>query len=157
EAEGELARRDKELADAQAALILLEAGTRPEEVEAERSRLARLQEGARYLETLQARLQVYCPVSGLVMTPALKQKGGQYLKEGDLICEVEDPTVLEAEITLPEQDAADVRPGQAMTLKARALPFETFAGQVTRVAPGAARPEPQPGSPGSARAEMPGT
>src|SRR5262249_41882986 len=47
-AEDELARREKELAEAQAALRLLEAGTRPEEIEAEAARLARLQEEQRY-------------------------------------------------------------------------------------------------------------
>ena len=36
EQQAELGRRDKELADARAALALLEAGTRPEEIEAER-------------------------------------------------------------------------------------------------------------------------
>src|SRR5262249_16319123 len=50
EAEAELARREKELADARAALRLLAAGSRPEEVEAEQARLARLQEEVRHLE-----------------------------------------------------------------------------------------------------------
>ena len=45
----ELARRERELADVRATLTVLEAGTRSEEVEAER-RLARLREEERYLE-----------------------------------------------------------------------------------------------------------
>src|SRR4029434_1553403 len=52
EAQAELGRRDKELADARATLTLLEAGTRPEEVQAEQARLARLREEVRYLEGL---------------------------------------------------------------------------------------------------------
>src|SRR5262249_40156117 len=73
-AETELARRERELAEVQAALTLLEAGPRCEEVEAERARLARLQEEARYLEQLQDKLPVYSPVPGRVMTPRLKEK-----------------------------------------------------------------------------------
>src|SRR5262249_28632171 len=119
EEEGELAKRRKELADAQATLTLMEAGRRPEGGEAggaERARLARLQEETRYLERQQGKLSVCCPVSGLVTTPRLKEKVGQYLHEGDLICQVEEPTVLEAEVALPEQDVADVEPGQVVTL-----------------------------------------
>src|SRR5262249_2862334 len=88
EAEAELARRERELADAQATLSLLEAGPRAEEVEAQRARLARLQEEARYLEQLRDKLSVYSPVPGLVTTPRLTEKVGQFVREGDLICVV---------------------------------------------------------------------
>jgi multidrug efflux pump subunit AcrA (membrane-fusion protein) len=139
EAEAELARRDKELADARGTLALLEAGTRPEEIEAERARLARLQEEARYLERLQEQLPVASPVAGLIVSARLKEKVGQYVREGELICVVEEPSALEAEILLAEQDMARVQPGQAVALKARALPFETFPIRVDRLAPSAAR------------------
>jgi len=137
DADSELARREKDLADAQAALTLLEAGTRPEELEAERARLARLEEEIRYLEGLHGKVLVVSPVPGLVTTPHLREKVGQYLREGDLICQVEEPAALEVEITLAEQEVARVQPGQAVELKARALPFETFSSQVERVAPAA--------------------
>jgi multidrug efflux pump subunit AcrA (membrane-fusion protein) len=143
EAEAELARREKELADARSALRLLEVGTRPEEVEAERSRLERLQEEERYLDGLQEQVQVASPVGGVVTTPHLKEKVGQYVKEGDLVAVVEEPAALEAEVALAEQDVARVRPGQAVELKARALPFETFRTEVDRVAPAAGKGEVQ--------------
>src|SRR5262249_40119379 len=129
--------REKELAEAQGALRLLEAGTRPEEIEAERARLARLQDEARYLEGVQARLPVASPVAGLITTPHLKEKAGQFVHEGDLICLVEEPALLEAEVTVAEQDAARIQVGQAIALKARALPFDTFAARVDRIAPAA--------------------
>src|SRR5205814_7429599 len=91
----ELARRERELADVHATLRLLETGPRSEEVEAERARLARLQEEARYLEQLQDKLAVHSPVPGLVTTPRLKEKVGQYLREGELICAVEESAELE--------------------------------------------------------------
>jgi multidrug efflux pump subunit AcrA (membrane-fusion protein) len=141
EVETELAKREKDLADAQSVLNILLAGTRPEEIEAERAHLARLKEEARYLEGLQEKVQVLSPVSGVVTTPHLKEKAGQYLKEGDLICTVEEPTELEAEIALGEEEVARVQPGQAVDLKARALPFQTLRAEVSRIAPGAARAE----------------
>jgi putative peptide zinc metalloprotease protein len=137
EAETELARREGELADLQATLTLLEAAPRPEEVEAERARLDRLREEARYLEQLRDKLPIHSPVPGLVMTPRLKEKVGQYVREGELICVVEEPGVLEVEITLAEQEVARVRPGQTVALRLRALPFETLPAQVDRVAPAA--------------------
>jgi multidrug efflux pump subunit AcrA (membrane-fusion protein) len=139
EAEAEQARRDKELADAQGILTLMEAGTRPDEVEAERARLARLLDEVCYLKGVQQKLTVASPVGGLVVTPRLKEKVGQYLKEGDLIAVIEEPATLEAEIVLAEQDVTRVRAGQRVELKARALPFETFTAQADRLAPAAGR------------------
>ncbi len=140
-AEAELARREKELADAEGALTLLEAGSRAEEIDASRAHLARLQEEAHYLEGLQQRVLLHTPVPGIITTPRLKEKVGQYVREGDLICMVEESAGLEAEIALPEQDIARVEPGQAIALKVRALPYENFAAKVERIAPAAGKGE----------------
>ncbi len=134
EAQAELARRETALADIEATLLLLEAGTRVEEIEAERAHLARLNEEVRYFETLREKLLIKSPVAGAIATPRLKEQIGRYLAEGELICEVEGTEAFEAEIALPEQEAARVRPGQRVELKARALPFRTFSGKVDRIA-----------------------
>jgi HlyD family secretion protein len=135
EAEAEVARRASALADARATLTLLEAGTRPEEIDAERARLTRLQEEVRALEEVRARLAVCSPVSGVMSTPRLKEKVNQYAKEGDLIALIEEPAGLEAEIALTEQEVARVEVGHVVHLKARALPYETFTARVKRIAP----------------------
>jgi hypothetical protein len=62
---------------------------------------------------------------------------GQYLREGDSICCVEEPVGLEVEIALAEQEVARIREGQKVRLKARSAPFETFQTQVARIAPAA--------------------
>jgi putative peptide zinc metalloprotease protein len=139
EAEAERARREKEWADARATLALLEAGTRPEEIEAESARLARLHAEAAYLEALQKQEPVCSRVAGVIATAHLKEKIGQYVGEGDLIAVVVESAGLEAEITLAEQDVEHVRAGQPIELKARALPFATFSAQVDRIAPVAER------------------
>ena len=68
EAETELSRREHDLADQSAALALLEAGPRPEEVEAQEARLARLLEEVRHLDGLRERLLIRSPGPGQVTT-----------------------------------------------------------------------------------------
>jgi multidrug efflux pump subunit AcrA (membrane-fusion protein) len=143
DAEAELARREKDLGDAEATLNLLEAGSRPEQIEAERACLARLEEEARYLEGLQEKVLLVSPVPGMITTPRLKEKVGEYVREGESILVVEEPEDLEAEIALAEQEVARVRAGQAVQLKPRALPFESFAAKVDRIAPTAGKGEVQ--------------
>ncbi len=135
EAEAELARREKQWAEERSALVLLEAGTRPEEVEAARAHLARVAEEARYLATIRDRLVITSPVSGVITTPRLKERAGLHLAEGQPICEVETLSAVEAEIAVDEQDILRVRPGQAISLRARSLPFQTFTARVDRIAP----------------------
>jgi multidrug resistance efflux pump len=136
-AEAELARRDKELADTQAALKLLEAGTRPEEIEAETARLSRLNEELSYLQAQQSKLDVKSPVNGVVVTPRLQERLGQLTDKGGVVCMIEDIRRLSVEISVPEEDLAGVRPGQTIQLKARALPFDRFEATVDQIAPSA--------------------
>jgi multidrug resistance efflux pump len=155
-AEAELVRREQAVAEAQAALALLEAGTRPGEIEAARAFLARLEEEASYLEGVREKLLIYSPMPGLITTPRLRERIGQYVHEGELICEVKASTVLEAEIALAEQDVARVRNGQRVELKVRALPFHTFSTRVDRIAPSAVKEE-RPGQlPGQLPGQIPG-
>ncbi len=149
EAQAELARRDKELAEARAALTLLLAGTRPEEIDMERAHLARLREEVAYLEVVREKLTVYSPVPGVITTPRLKEKAGQYVREGEPIAVVEDPGGLEVEIEMAEEEVARVLAGQSVRLKARALPFETFQARVDRIAPTASCPVEKVALPGA--------
>ena len=135
--EAELGRREKELADTRSLLLLLQAGSRPEEIEAERARQARLKEELAYLDGQRDKLLVQSPVAGTITTGRLKEKIGQYFEKGALICVVEDVSGLEAEISLPEQEVEGVVTGQIVQLKARALPFKSFDAKVDRIAPAA--------------------
>ena len=144
DAEGELARRDKDLADATASLALLVLGTRAEEIDAQKAHLARVQEEANYFALLQDQVNVLTPVAGVISTPRFREKIGQYFKEGELICEIEDPSGQEAEIVLPEQEVSRVEPGCRVTLKARALPHEAIVGTVERIAPTAVKDKSDP-------------
>ena len=134
-AESELAAREKELIEEMTALALLELGTRREEIESAEASVARCGEELANLEQQQSRLSVPSRVTGLILTPRLREKIGDYFEEGDLICTVEDPESLEVIIKVDEDQAARVRPGQRVRLKVRAMPFETFEVEVDRIAP----------------------
>ncbi|MFO0865966.1 MAG: HlyD family efflux transporter periplasmic adaptor subunit, partial [Gemmataceae bacterium] len=135
DAEAELAKREKEWADARSTLSLLEIGTRPEEIEAQRAHANRLREEIAYLRNQKSKLKVVSSISGCMITPYLKEKIGQFFKEGDLICEIENRNEVEIEISLPEQEYALVEVGQKVNLKARGLPFQSLAAHVERLAP----------------------
>lgn len=134
-AEAELGRREKELQDTAASLALLEAGARPEEIDAERARLARFQEELNYLSSLENKVLLHSPVAGLMTTPRMTEKIGQYFEKGAPICIVEEITSLEAEIGVAEDEVHGVEVGQYVELKARALPLQTFKARVDRIAP----------------------
>ncbi|QEG40744.1 efflux RND transporter periplasmic adaptor subunit [Roseimaritima ulvae] len=135
--EGELARREKELADAQAALTLLEAGSRQEDIEAEQAHLQRLKQELNHLLRKQEKQIVKCPVGGTIITPHLKEKIGVYVDRGTPLCVIEDLQNLEAEISISEKDARVLVIGQPITLKPRSLPFESLTATVDRIAPAA--------------------
>ena len=133
--ESELAERETELAHEQAALALLEAGTRSEEIESAQAAVDRLREEISYLENQRSRLSIKSPVAGVVTTDRLKRKIGSYFEEGDLIGEVENLERLEVVIAIDEDQAANVELGQQVELKARSQPFDVFEVKVERIAP----------------------
>ncbi len=135
QAEAEVARREKDLADVEASLKLMQAGTRPEEIEAETAHRARLQEELAFLVDQQSKLEVIAPAAGVVVAQRLSERIGQYMEKGGLLCTVEDTTNLRVEIALKEEDVAGVQADQTIQLKARSLPFDTFPAVVKRVAP----------------------
>jgi putative peptide zinc metalloprotease protein len=138
--ESELARREKELADAKAALTLLEAGSRHEDIDAEQARLARLEEELSHFLHQQEKQLVECPVSGTVITPRFKEQIGLYVDRGMPLCVIEDLQDLEAEISVSEKDARVLVAGHPITLKPTSLPLQTLTATVDRIAP-AAQPD----------------
>jgi multidrug resistance efflux pump len=130
-----LSVRDKELQEANDRLKLLLAGSRPEEIEALEAELTRLAAQQQYLQEQLQLLCIVSPATGVVTTHLLKEKIGQHVARGDLIAEVHEMKTINAEITVPEKEIADVRLGQNVVLKARAHPGLDFRGAVTAIAP----------------------
>jgi multidrug resistance efflux pump len=114
---------------------LVKSGARQEQIERTEAELLRLQAVA---DDFAARLrltEIRSPVAGRIVTPRVEQKAGQYLEIGDLFAVVEDAGILQAEVEVPEEDAADVREGARVRVVGWAHPSTTFLGHVVLVAP----------------------
>lgn len=135
EQQTQLATREKELGDARSELMLLQAGCRPEELQAAIANRDKLAEELRFLEQLAENRKIYAPQGGTIVTQRFRDMLGKYYPEGELICEIGDTSAIDLDIGLAEQDASRVEVGAPVTFKARTLPFHTFEATVTKIAP----------------------
>ena len=134
-AEQEVATRTHERDAAQARLDLLVAGTRPESLTVVREQIASLEAERRRLADRLGRVAIVAPHPGIVTTPHLKERLGDYLKPGDVLAKVLNLDTAKAEITVPEREIGDVRLGQRGSLRLRAYPERAFDGRVINIAP----------------------
>ena len=139
QASEQVAIREKEFEEAAGELRLLQAGSRPEQIEAAEAGIARLEARHHHLEVQLEHVRLTSPIAGIVTTPKLEEKLGEYVERGDLVAEVHDLRRIKAEISVSEKEIAAVRLGQEVTLKARAFPGRSFTGAVTSIAPAASR------------------
>jgi multidrug resistance efflux pump len=121
--------------EAERELERLLAGSRPEEIEATEAEIASSEAKRRLLEHQIGRLEIRAPHAGVITTPRLKEKVGQYVSRGELVAEVHELKTLSVDIEVPERDIGPVRVGDRVALKARAYPGETFRGEVVGIAP----------------------
>jgi multidrug resistance efflux pump len=134
----EVAVTRREAEEAHARLKLLLAGSRPEEIEGMEAEVARLAaQRSQLLDQLEL-VRVASPMAGVITTPKVREKVGQYMKKGDLIAEVHALTTITAEIVVSEKEIGDVQVGYPVVVRARAFPEETFYGIVAAIAPAAA-------------------
>jgi multidrug resistance efflux pump len=131
----------KELEEAKGRLTMLLAGSRPEEIEAAEAEIARLEAQRRYLEGQIHLVSVVSPISGVITTPKLREKIGQFVNKGDLIAEIHELKTVKAEILISEKEIGDVEVGQTVVLKARGYPETLLSGMVTAIAPAAVKEE----------------
>jgi putative peptide zinc metalloprotease protein len=134
ERESLLAAREKELGDARSELVLLEAGCRPEELQAAIANRDKLAEELKYLEQLDQKRNIVAPSPGTITTQRIHDLLGKYYPEGELICEIGDTSTLDIDVALAEQDGSRVELAAPVTFKARTLPFHTFDATVTKIA-----------------------
>lgn len=132
--------RQKEVEEYRSRLNALNAGSRPEHIQARRAEGAQLQSELQYLGDQINALTVRSPIQGIVTTHLLHEKIGQNVKKGDLIVEVHDLESVTAELLIREKEIPNVKVGQTVVLKARAFPTENFTGTVSTIAPVATIP-----------------
>jgi multidrug resistance efflux pump len=132
-----VALRTTELAQERSRLQVLMAGSRPETIAAMRQEAAQAEAEQRHLEQQLGQVWITAPHAGIVTTPKLHQRVGEYVKPGDLVAEVHALETVTAEIAVSERDIGDVNVGQRGVVRLRAYPDRTFEGRVTAVAPAA--------------------
>lgn len=81
-----------------------------------------------------ARTRLTAPTSGVIVTPRIEERVGQFLGRGAEFCVVADAKAVTTEVAVPESDAALIRVGQKATLKFHPYPGRSFRGSVERVA-----------------------
>ena len=135
-AQEQAATAENDLAEARSKLRVLLRGNRPEEIEAARAQLDRLQAQQNFLEAQLGLLDVVSPATGVVATPAreLKEMQGQFVAKGALIAKVYAVKTVTGQIVITEKEIGDVQVGQRVALKSRAYPDMVFRGTVTTIA-----------------------
>jgi putative peptide zinc metalloprotease protein len=124
------------LEEARYKLRVMQAGARPEELQAAQAELARLRSQQQLLSTQLSFVDVRSPASGVIATPAraLRELRGQLVNKGALIAKVFEMRTLTIEIVVPEKDIADIREGNTVLVRTRAYPGRTFTGHVVAIA-----------------------
>ncbi len=87
-------------------------------------------------------LQIRAPFDGVVTTPDIDQRVGQFLAAGDEFCRVSDSRTMKARILVPDREFSDVRPGAEARIKVLPYPFSTFTGHVDQILPATASDAP---------------
>ena len=131
----DLALKKAEIAGAISRLKLLQAGTRPEEIDAKKAYVESLNEKAEYIDQQIALCAIISPMTGLVTTPYLKERRGEYIEIGEPICEMIDHQHMVVDMAVPEREMEDIQPGQPVLIKLQGYPSSRFEGTVTLIAP----------------------
>ncbi|HUK55190.1 MAG TPA: efflux RND transporter periplasmic adaptor subunit [Nitrospiria bacterium] len=123
------------LEEAKANLRHVLAGFRPEEIDAAKADVRRLET---LVESSRQNMQLTAltsPMDGRITTPYLEDRVGYYLKEGDLFAQVENNNTLQTEVDTPEGNISDVHIGEDVRIKIWTYPYAIFRGKVTSIAP----------------------
>jgi multidrug resistance efflux pump len=135
ETERTLDIKSKELAQAQSELRILLAGSREESIRAAQSQVSKLEEKLAILGRQMELLSIRSPIDGIVATPYLTNRIGDFLDKGDEFCEiVRDETVI-VEMPVPEKEIGEVKRGYPITIKVRGYPRLWYEAKVINIAP----------------------
>lgn len=133
-----LAQREvaaKSLEVAQAQLAVAQSGPRPEQIESVEADIARLRTVLAGLETQLGLTTLASPVAGVVSTPFVEQKAGQFLRKGDLFAVIQESDRIQAEVRVPEEDVTELAPDARIRVVVWSHPGRTFEGRVLFMAP----------------------
>jgi putative peptide zinc metalloprotease protein len=125
----------KEVSQAESELQILLAGSRKEAIRAMEAEVGKLETKVWILSQQLEYLKIRTPIDGVVATPYLRNKVGQYLAKGTPLCDIVSLGVVKIDMPVPEKEIADVRPGYHITMKVRGYPQRSFDAQVKSISP----------------------
>lgn len=128
----------KEMEQANSELKILQAGSRKETIRAVESQVKKLEEKLNILERETEFLKIRSPIEGVVATPYLRNRIGDYLDKGDVFCEIVSEGTVIVEMPVPEKEIGDVELGYPITVKVRGYPKRWYEARVINIAPIAA-------------------
>ena len=79
------------------------------------------------------RTRLRAPTAGVLVTPRIEERVGQFLESGGELCVVADVRHVTAEVAVPESEAGLLRVGESVRLKLNPFPTRVFRGSVARV------------------------
>lgn len=122
--------------EAAAALKLVEAGTRPEEIAAREAELKRARAELEFIDQKLADMVVIrAPMDGVVLTPRFRERLNENVEAGGLVCEIADTRTVRAEIFVYEREADSIAVGMPVVVKVESYPLHPFEGKVGFIAP----------------------
>jgi RND family efflux transporter MFP subunit len=80
-----------------------------------------------------ARTRIRAPVSGVITTPRLDERVGQFFQRGSELCVISDVRNVTAEVAVPETDVALLHRGDPVGVKVNSYPTRLFRGSLTRI------------------------
>jgi putative peptide zinc metalloprotease protein len=134
--EDEKRKRDinsMQVEEAKANLAKVKAGPHPQEIEAARSELKRLEERLIYEKKQLEMTNLVMPIDGYLVTRNLKDRAGQFLDDDEMFAVVEDSSSVRVDIEIPEADISEVVIGAVVRLKVWTYPDMIFEGSVTEI------------------------
>lgn len=136
EATYDLQLKRNALGEATAALKLLEAGSRPEEIAGLEAQLKRAQAELDFIEQkLNEMIVIRSPIDGTILTPRFRERLHERIEAGGLVAEVSNTATVLAEVFVLEREADSVAIGMPVTVKVESYPLHAFHGTVDFIAP----------------------
>ncbi|HEU4733138.1 MAG TPA: efflux RND transporter periplasmic adaptor subunit [Kofleriaceae bacterium] len=135
QARRELETRRRAVAEAEAALRLLQAGSRPEEIAAHEAVLKRSRAELAYVDERLEMTIVRAPIDGEILTPRFREHVHEGVEAGGLVCEIANTRRMRAEILVPEREVDAIALGMPAIVKVESYPMHPFEGRVDFIAP----------------------
>ena len=107
-----------------------------------RQQIQRLETEKAEGEHKREQLVLHAPFTGVIATPQIEQRVGEYLAEGEPLALLVDRQAMRARVLVRDWELEDVHQGAPVGLKLRSYPFATFSGTVRQIMPAASSERP---------------